>query len=316
LTGSWRFAEPLEKARHRAGFFLDKTLESLTLITDDGQPLAARAFKPSGGVLASRAVIIATALGVPQSFYERYARWLVQQGCVVYTFDWRGMGQSAPASLRGYRAKLSDWALHDAPAVMAAVAQRHPELPISWFGHSMGGILYGLMPQHPRIDQVVTLGSGSGYNAHLGRPLRYVIHAFWHVLVPLSVARHGYFAGSRIKAVGDVPRGVIAQWKRWSQHPDFVLSESEHARRAYAQVRVPITAVMVDDDVYASHEGVLAQHAHYRHAPVTQVLLKPREHGVRAIGHFNFFHARTGPRVWALSRAWLGLPDQVVPTTA
>jgi hypothetical protein len=31
LTGSWRFAEPLEKARHRAGFFLDKTLESLTL---------------------------------------------------------------------------------------------------------------------------------------------------------------------------------------------------------------------------------------------------------------------------------------------
>jgi len=287
---------------------LEIALESLTITTDDGQHLAVQHYRPQG-VPVRRAVIIATALGVPQSFYQRYAVWLVEQGCVVYTFDWRGMGRSAPASLLGYRARLSDWALHDAPAVMNAVAQRHPELPISWFGHSMGGILYGLMPQHPRIDHVTTLASGSGYGAHLARPLRYVISVFWHVMVPLSVARHGYFAGRRLKAVGDVPRGVVAQWKRWSQHPDFVLSDGEHARQAYARVTQPITAVMIDDDVFASHEGVRAQHAHYRNAPVTHVLVKPKDHGVRAIGHFNFFHARTGPKVWGLSREWLGLSD-------
>jgi predicted alpha/beta hydrolase len=288
-------------------------LESLSITTDDGQTLSARHYCPQG-VPVQRAVIIATALGVPQSFYQRYAQWLAQQGCVVVTFDWRGMYDSAPSSLRGYRAKLSDWALHDAPAVMNAVAQRHPDLPISWFGHSMGGILYGLMPPHPRVDHVVTLGSGSGYNAHLARPLRYVIRVFWHVMVPLSVARHGYFAGSRMKAVGDLPRGVVAQWKRWSQHPDFVLSDGEHARKAYASVTQPITAVMIDDDVFASHEGVRAQHAHYRNAPLTHVLVRPRDHGVRAIGHFNYFHARTGARAWALSRAWLGLPGH--PTEA
>jgi predicted alpha/beta hydrolase len=48
-----------------------------------------------------------------------------------------------------------------------------------------------------------------------------VIGAFWHVIVPLSVARHGYFAGRRIRAVDDLPHGVVAQWKRWCSHPDL-----------------------------------------------------------------------------------------------
>ena len=95
------------------------------LLTADGHSLAARCFKPHGEA-AKRAVIIACALGVPQSFYARYATWLTQQGCVAYTFDWRGMGESAPDNLRHYRAKLIDWALQDAPAMMELVAQRHP----------------------------------------------------------------------------------------------------------------------------------------------------------------------------------------------
>jgi predicted alpha/beta hydrolase len=281
-------------------------MESLNLITDDGRMLAARCFRPQGMPLR-RAVIIACALGVPQTFYERYAQWLAQHGCVVYTFDWRGMGQSAPPSLRGYRAKLTDWALHDAPAVMALVVQRHPDVPISWFGHSMGGILYGLMPQLPQIDHVVTLGSGSGYTPHLARPLRYAMGMFWHVLVPLSVARHGYFAGRRLNAVGDLPRGIVAQWKRWCAHPDFVCSEGEAVRQAYASVTQPITSVLFADDTMASRAGVDAMHAHYIHAPVTHVRLKPQDLGARAVGHFDFFHRRTGPRGWAVSLPWLGV---------
>lgn len=282
-------------------------MESLNILTDDGHTLAARCYRPAGGVEARRSVIIACALGVPQTFYDDYAKWLVQQGCVVYTFDWRGMGLSAPSKLRGYRAKLVDWALHDAPALMNFVAQRHPDLPISWFGHSMGGILFGMMPQHPRIDHVVTLGSGSGYSAYLAKPLRYVIAGFWHVLVPLSVARHGYFAGARFNAVGDLPRGVIAQWKRWSTHPDFVISEGPQVRQAYANVKLPITAVVFTDDEMASRKGVRAMHSYYTGTKVTHLEIRPQDHGLRRVGHFHFFHAKTGPRGWVMSLPWLGL---------
>ena len=67
-------------------------MESFRVLTADGHSLAARCFK-SHGEAAKRAVVIACALGVPQSFYTRYATWLAQQGCVAYTFDWRGMGE-------------------------------------------------------------------------------------------------------------------------------------------------------------------------------------------------------------------------------
>jgi predicted alpha/beta hydrolase len=281
-------------------------MESFQLLTDDGHTLAARCYRPHG-VAVRRVVILASALGVPQVFYERYAAWLVQQGCVVYTFDWRGIAESAPAHLRHYRARLMDWAQHDAPAIMALAAQRHPELPISWFGHSMGGILWGAMPQHPQIDRVVTLGSGSGYKAHLARPLRYVIGAFWHVLVPLSVARHGYYAGQRLRAVGDLPRGIVAQWKRWCASPDFVMSEGPAVRQAYAAVRLPITAVLFTDDNMASAAGIRAVHQHYTGTHVNYVTLRPQDLGLRAVGHFHFFHARTGAHGWRASLPWLGL---------
>jgi len=281
-------------------------MESFRVLTADGHHLAARCFKPHGEA-PKRAVIIACALGVPQSFYARYATWLAQQGVIVYTFDWRGMGESAPDNLRHYRAKLIDWALHDAPAMMALVAQRHPGLPISWFGHSMGGILFGAMPQHPQIEHVVTLGSGSGYVTHLAKPLRYVIGAFWHVIVPLSVARHGYYAGQRINAVGDLPRGIVAQWKRWCASPQFVLSEGDHIRQAYAGVKLPITAVLFTDDNMASPAGIRAVHQAYTGTRVDHLTLRPQDVGARSVGHFNFFHGRTGPQGWRHSLPWLGL---------
>ena len=58
-------------------------MEALHILTDDGHMLAGRCFRPHGGVHVRRAVIIACALGVPQIFYERYASWLVQHGCVA-----------------------------------------------------------------------------------------------------------------------------------------------------------------------------------------------------------------------------------------
>ena len=80
-------------------------MEHLTLHTDDGHTLAARCYRPAdAAVVVQRVVILAPALGVPQTFYERYARWLSGHGCVVYTVDWRGIGASAPADLRRYRA--------------------------------------------------------------------------------------------------------------------------------------------------------------------------------------------------------------------
>ena len=218
-------------------------------------------------------------------------------GCRAVAVDLPGYGDSIGAgepTLAHMVSTVVDLLDHLAPRRVALL------------GHSMGGILYGLMPPHPAIDRVVTLGSGSGYTQHLAKPLRYSMGFFWNVMVPVSVRMNGYFAGRRLRAVGDLPRGVVGQWRRWCKHPDFIVSEGDHVREAYARVKTPITVVMVADDGLASREGVRAVHSHYTQADLRWVTLKPRELGVKAIGHFHFFHPKAGPRVWSVSLPWLG----------
>ncbi len=62
-------------------------------------------------------------------------------------------------------------------------------------------------------------------------------------------------------------------------------------------------------DVQLGHfrRGVKAMHSHYTGTQVDVKVLRPEQQGLRAVGHFNFFHAKTGPRGWALSLPWLGL---------
>jgi predicted alpha/beta hydrolase len=58
-------------------------------------------------------LVLAGAMGVRQDFYEPFARYLAANGITVATFDYRGMGYSRPASLRGFEADVSMWAEQD-----------------------------------------------------------------------------------------------------------------------------------------------------------------------------------------------------------
>ena len=57
-----------------------------TLQVNGAVVLALRVYEPAGAARAS--VVIGGAMGVRQSFYEAFARWMAQQGFRVTTFDW------------------------------------------------------------------------------------------------------------------------------------------------------------------------------------------------------------------------------------
>jgi predicted alpha/beta hydrolase len=275
------------------------------VLTTDGQRLQAQSFGPAQGP-ASRLVVIAPAMGVRQAYYEPFARWLAQQGMAVVTFDYRGMGDSAPASLKGFKADIHDWAQRDLPAVVEAAAQRHPGLPMSYVGHSLGGQIFGLLPNRHRFERVLTVASGSGYARLNARPLRYYAWWLWHVVAPVSIALSGYFPGKRLKKVGNLPAGVMLQWRRWCMHPDYVGSEGEAVRAQYAQVRTPITALIFPDDEYMTDRGVRRLHSLYAGAPVHFETVKPQALGVQRIGHFGFFRDKMQAALWPQVPRWLG----------
>lgn len=104
-------------------------------------------------------VIINAATSVRCRYYARFADYLFAHGCDVLTYDYRGIGESRPASLRGFQASWSDWGRLDFEAMLAHAAAHFPGQPVDVVGHSFGGCAVGLAPSAGQIRRVVMVGA-------------------------------------------------------------------------------------------------------------------------------------------------------------
>jgi predicted alpha/beta hydrolase len=270
-----------------------------TLGVDSGASLVLRTFEPSAAPLAS--IIIPCAMGVPQNFYKRFAEWLAGQGYLAITFDYRGIGLSAPRSLRGFQINISDWARQDCASVIDFAKARLPNAPLYWIGHSLGGQLLGLIPNRHHIDRVITVATGSGYWRDLVWRSRPKVWWLWYVVVPFFIRVLGYFPGKRLRKVGNLPSGVMEQWRRWCLSPEYVVSaEGEDVRAAYASVRAPMLSLSFTDDEMMSDRSIHVLHGLYASAPVEYRRIAPSDVGARHIGHFGFYRPQFERTLWPL----------------
>src|SRR5690554_3220734 len=108
-------------------------------------------------------VIMAPAMAVPQAFYQHFCEWLCSQGLQVISFDYYGIGASIDRPLPQINTTITDWATYDAAAVIDYAITLAPKLPLLWFAHSIGGQLFGLIPNREQIHHVITVATGTGY---------------------------------------------------------------------------------------------------------------------------------------------------------
>ncbi|MBM3390714.1 MAG: alpha/beta fold hydrolase [Betaproteobacteria bacterium] len=264
---------------------------------DAHQHVVARFFAPPGE--AKAAVLVVPAMGVTQAYYAPFAEWLAAQGYLVATFDYRGIGQSRYGRLRGLKVDVLDWARQDCAAMVEAVTARAEGRPLYWVGHSLGGQILPFVPNRERVARIVTVATGSGYWRENTAALRRVSWWLWFVAAPLSVRLFGYFPGKRLRKIGDLPRGVMEQWRRWCLNPEYAVGvEGEPAREAYASVTTPIVSLSFTDDEYMSRRNVEAIHGQYVSAPRTLKRYAPKEIGVKRIGHFGFFRPKFEQSLW------------------
>lgn len=267
----------------------------IEIVASDGYPLSAATFEPDGQQQGS--VIIVPAMGISQEFYHPFAVWLCAQGFRVTTFDYRGSGRSRRGSLRRLRADLGDWAKKDAAAALAQVVEHHQAGRLIWVGHSLGGQILPFVTGWQAVNDVITVASGSGYWRENTPSLRRKVWFLWFFLVPLSLPLFGYFPGKRIGMIGDIPRGVMRQWRRWCLHPEYAAGV-EKAQSLYSDVKLPITALSFTDDEFMSARNIEALHASYRNANRSMIRMDPTEWDLKRIGHFGFFRSAIGVRLW------------------
>ena len=276
--------------------------QPLKITTADGFALSGQLY--GDAAQAKAALLIAPAMGVAQSYYAPFARWLAEHGFVVLSFDYRGMGQSRPTehrhSLRGFDADIHTWAERDAAAALATLDALLPDTaPIHWLGHSLGGQIFGLVPNRDRVARMVTVGTGSGYWLENAAPLKRSVWWLWFFVVPVLLPLAGYFPGKRLKKVGDLPAGVMSQWRRWCLHRDYMMGEGGAAlREQYARIRTPILSVSFTDDEFMSERNTESLHGFYAGAPRTMARIAPADLGVGRIGHFGFFRPQFQATLW------------------
>lgn len=266
--------------------------------TADGKTIAARFFAPDrapGGT-----VLLVPAMGVSQRYYEPLAGWLADRGFLVGTFDYRGTGRSRRGRLRDCQADILDWARYDCAAMVETLAARAPDRPLYWIGHSLGGQILPFVPNRDRVAKMVTVATGSGYWRENAPPLRRIAWWLWFVVAPLAVRIVGYFPGKRLRKVGDLPRGVMEQWRRWCLNPEYAVgAEGEYARDLYASLATPIVSLSFKDDEYMSARNTESIHSFFVNAPLTMKRIGPGDVGVERIGHFGFFQSTFEQSLWS-----------------
>ena len=285
-----------------------------SLQVDATTTVATCVFEPEGTARAS--VVIGGAMGVRQDYYASFAQWLAGQGFRVTTFDYRGQGDSLQGPMRAVRADLLDWA-RDYEAVISAARTAIPDVPLYLLGHSLGAQLPGLLKNPAQVDGLLSVAAGSGYWRENAPRLKRMVPYFWWVLVPLATRLWGYFPGRTLRKVGDLPAGVILQWRRWCLNPTYsVGAEGPAAAQSYADVRFPVLALWMSDDELMTLRGTHSLVKLYRNAPTRVERIAPEDINALRIGHFGFFREQFRQTLWPRAVADLmGLAGQPVTGT-
>ena len=278
-------------------------MQRITVNARDGHALAATRFDPAGAPKAC--VVIAAAMAAPQSFYAPFAQYLASQGFTVWSFDYRGTGESLQGSMRGVGADLTDWYSRDYDAVINLAADAHPGTPVFAVGHSFGGQSAPLLPSRARLAGLVNIAVGSGSQQHLTPRLRRTAPLMWHLMAPLLCPLFGYFPGERLGVIGNIPTGAMFQWRRWCLTPDYLLSGEPGAREAYASAAYPVLGLTFADDEMLLEAGSRLLHDAYIHRAADYRVIEPAAFGLKRIGHFGFFKPQSEAALWPVVAKWM-----------
>ena len=118
-------------------------------------------------------------------------------------------------------------------------------------------------------------------------------------MVPALVKLYGYFPGKKVGMVGDLPKPVIQQWKKWCMHPEYCVgTEAQDVRERFDQINIPIRSLALSDDEMLSDKNIAGLFGLFGSQDKSLRTLEPAEFGVKRIGHLGFFRSEFSQNLW------------------
>ena len=276
--------------------------DPVTLTCADGQRLQGHFFAARGDTAAAP-VLISPATGVRQQFYWRFADWLASQGHATLVFDYRGIGLSLDGRLADSRARLVDWGLQDQVAALQWLLARSGAERVVLVGHSAGGQMIGLLPNHDRIERVVGVAASTGWFGGMRLAFALKARLGLRLLVPLGTLFKGYAPTAWLGLGENLPAQVARQWGQWCAAGGYATNavRAGLADDFHAQVRTPIVVLHAEDDDIANPVTVRDLLRTLPASPRAALQVRPSDHGLRAIGHLDWFR-QSHQALWPLLR--------------
>jgi len=276
------------------------TSQRIEVVTSDGTRLSAHLYGNTGDP-----VLLAGGLGIPQKYYSRFAIWLSQRGYQVMTFDLRGMYESraktGPQSIRNIQTDFLVWARQDFSACIHRLLEVTGKDQLALIGHSLGmqHVLWTDEATQSRIKSCIAIASGTGYWTDWAPPSMRMAPLLFYVFIPVLTRLFGYFPGSRLGMVGDLPKAVAKQWIRWCCHPQFAIGAEGPSLQSHClSVKSPIQAYAFTDDEAISEKSVRQQLELTPNASRNLQVLRPMAFGMRGIGHVGAFGRLATEALW------------------
>jgi predicted alpha/beta hydrolase len=288
--------------------------ESVTFAGLDGYPLEGSLYGQPH--TAHTALLMNSATGIPRGFYRRFCQRAAELGFLVLSYDYRGIGGSAPPSLRKCDAVYRDWGQLDLPAALDFLQAEAPELPLVAVGHSTGGQQLGLSDRVSTVRAALFVAVSTGYWRGMPGFMRWQNLALWRLFAPVCTRVLGYFP-SRLFGLGEnLPVGVAREWGDWCLQPDYMAAYFDETGRYtprdgrpfgpqhFEDARFPVRSVNFEDDPISSKKNVPPLLAMYTRATIDVQWHHPKSFNTQSVGHLGFFRKAHAAQ-WDAHLLWL-----------
>lgn len=279
--------------------------KTITLKTPANYNISATLYLPK--TTNNRSIVISSATGVLQRYYQKFATHFSMLGYTVYTFDYYGIGKSSSdiSTLKNNTYDLVSWGKNDQATVVKYAKDQNPEHKITVITHSIGGQILAFNPYYKLIDNVITVASQSGYWKLWKGLSKLKMNIYWNAMIPIATKAFGYFPAKKMGLFENLPKHMVYQWRRWANHKNYMLGEFNINDTSFNKYSGSILALSFPRDGFAPKTAVDWLANQYTKATVDRRHLIPEELNIPDVKHFGFFRDTYKTSLWVMVDEWI-----------